>query len=39
MSARPTDDDLDDPAETGRCGCLIPEIEDDEGGGENDGDE
>lgn len=25
-----------DPAETGRCGCLVPEIEDDANGGEED---
>jgi len=35
--SRPTQDDLEDPAETGRSGCLIPQIDDapeesDEGG-------
>lgn len=39
MSARPTDDDLEDPAEIGRRGCLIPEIEDDEGGDDDSDDE
>jgi len=29
--SRPTDDELEDPAETGRCGCLIPDIDVDEG--------
>jgi hypothetical protein len=31
MSERPTEDLLADPAETGRHGCLLPEIEDDQG--------
>ncbi len=39
MSGRPTEDDLEDAAEVGRSGCLIPEIEDDEGGGEDDTDD
>lgn len=26
--SRPTDDDLEDASEIGRCGCLIPELED-----------
>ncbi len=30
--SRPTADDLEDPAETGRSGCLLPQIDDDEGG-------
>lgn len=28
MSGRPTEDELEDPAETGRCGCLVPLIDD-----------
>ena len=28
MNDRPTDEQLEDAAETGRCGCLLPEIED-----------
>jgi hypothetical protein len=31
MSERPTEELLSDPAETGRCGCLLPDIEDDGG--------
>lgn len=27
MSARPTEEELEDPAEMGRCGCLIPDGE------------
>lgn len=29
MNDRPTEEQLEDPAETGRCGCLIPDIADD----------
>jgi hypothetical protein len=29
MSERPTEELLEDPAEIGRCGCLLPDIEDD----------
>jgi hypothetical protein len=36
--SRPTEDELEDAAETGRAGCLLPEIEDDEGG-EDEGDD
>lgn len=37
---RPTEDELEDPAEIGRCGCLIPSDEVTEGdGGEEDDDE
>lgn len=25
---RPTDEELEDPAEVGKVGCLLPEIED-----------
>lgn len=39
MSARPTEDELDDPAETGRCGCLLPEIDDDESDSDEGGDD
>jgi len=28
MSTRPTEDELVDFCETGRCGCLLPDIED-----------
>lgn len=31
MNDRPTDDLLTDPAETGRHGCLLPDIDDDQG--------
>ena len=37
MNERPTEDQLEDPAETGRVGCLLPDIED-EGGGESEDD-
>lgn len=30
--SRPTEDQLEDAADTGRAGCLLPEIEDDDGG-------
>ena len=28
-----------DPAETGNCGCLLPQLEDPPEGGEDDGDD
>lgn len=28
MSERPTSEDLEDAAETGRRGCLVPQIDD-----------
>lgn len=31
MNERPTNDELEDPAETGRRGCLIPETDNDDG--------
>lgn len=38
MSNRPTEDELEDPAETGRVGCLLPDC-DDGGLGEDEGDD
>ncbi len=37
--SRPTEDELEDAAETGRVGCLLPVIDDDESDGEGDDEE
>ena len=36
MSDRPTEECMEDPAETGRHGCLLPDIEDDGSATEDD---
>lgn len=36
---RPTADELEDAAETGRAGCLLPQIDDDDGGEDEGGDD
>lgn len=37
--SRPTDDELEDAAETGRCGCLLPDGDAIPGAGEDGDDE
>jgi hypothetical protein len=37
--SRPTEDELEDAAETGRSGCLLPQIDDAPESGEEGGDE
>ena len=36
---RPTEEELEDPAETGKVGCLLPDIDGGLGGGEAEDDE
>lgn len=33
MNERPTEEELEDFCETGRCGCLIPQIDGDDNSG------